>query len=141
MSAAQEMKKAFQFMVCGVFGERRKFTDAIGETVRQVEFHVFGRTFVLNAETESDFLSFPKPETEARSFGQLRRKRDSLSVKAAIRNWITPESPDWKPFTDEEMLAGVLYGGWGKVVQKKTTSLSMSAVILIFSWCPRKKAR
>jgi hypothetical protein len=122
MSVVSEMKKAFQFMVCGEFGERRKFTDATGETVRQIEFHVFGRTFVLNAETESDFMAFPKPGVEARSIGQLRRKRDSLAVKAAIRNWVTPESPDWKPFSDEEILAGVLYGGWGKVVQKKTTT-------------------
>lgn len=125
MSNLENLKKNIQFMVCGELGDPLKIEDQkTGETARFARVLGIGKTYNLSLDTEEELKALPAPGTPCRAIGILGRRSKSIAASARITNLLYPGQPGWKDLTDEEVLAGGRFWGWGMVGLKKDTEFN-----------------
>ncbi len=121
MSVLENLKKGIQFMVCGEMGEPLRIADRGGETVRFARIVGFGKTYNLPVDSDEELAALPPAGTPVRALGLLGRRSRSDSASARIVNLLTPGQQGWKDLSDEEVLAGARFWGWGMVTLKRET--------------------
>ncbi len=120
MSLVLDMAKGFAFTVCGRFGEPLQFTDEkTGETQRMIRIEGFGKTYNFRVESDEELDRCPPLNTEVRASGVLRRKGGATHLTTQVMALVTPGQTGWKPYTDDDYVAGCNFGGWGLIVDKR----------------------
>lgn len=122
MSIITDMLKGFQFQVCGRLDEPLKFTDEkSGDVTRMLRILGFGKCYTFFVDSDEAIDACPPASTEVRAVGVLRRKSGTSFFKPEVTGIVHPGAKNWKPFTDDDIVTGCRFAGWGIVTEKKTS--------------------
>lgn len=122
MSLVKDMNRGFEFLACGMMADPLRIEDKETDTIsRIIRVQGYGKRYNFFAETEEEFQAAPPPDTEVRVFGRLERQKGTVFMKPRVTGILYPGQPNWKPFSDEEVLSGCRFTGWGVIVSKKAT--------------------
>ena len=120
MGFLQELQKGFRFQVCGLMSDPLVFKDDSGETNRFVRIAGFNKTFSLAVNSDAELAVFPAVGTSIRATGMANRRNKSLFCGPRVTEMIFPGRPGWKDLTDDEVLAGAVFAGWGMLMDKRS---------------------
>ena len=120
MSLLQEIQKGFRFQLCGLMSEPLVFTDGSGNVNRFARVVGFNRTFSLAAQSDEELAAFPAVGTPIRAGGTANRRSKTFFCSPRVTDLIYPGRPGWKDLTDDEVLAGAVFAGWGVLINKRS---------------------
>jgi hypothetical protein len=120
MSLLQEIQKGFRFQICGLMSEPLVFTDESGAVTRFARVSGINRTFSLSVDSEEELAAFPAVNTPIRAAGTANRRNKTFYCSPKVTDLIFPGRPGWKDLTDDEVLSGAAFSGWGMLMNKRS---------------------
>jgi hypothetical protein len=122
MGSLQDYLKGFEFRIFGQIGESFRMTDEkTGDVTFFVRILARGKTYNFACADESEFVRYEKlAGSLCRVYGKIGRRKNTVFGVAKITALSLQNDSNWKDPTEEEFLAGLVFGGWCMLSSKRS---------------------
>ncbi|MDR0870485.1 MAG: hypothetical protein LBN39_06795 [Planctomycetaceae bacterium] len=122
MANVQDYLKGWEFLVFGQIGEVLRIPDErTGAVSRYVRIMAIAKTYNFEVSTDEELLKYEKAVGQfVRATGRLGRRKNTVFGTARITGIMMQSDAGWKDPTEEELLGGLVFGGYCKCSYKRT---------------------